>query len=217
MLQNAETRLYGAIGNFSTLAQVFFPGLGTNYVEDNWRSSFFGLLPSQCAAFLVSNCSFIHLIENWEISRSSGNPILQNKKIYPAKVTGLNIPYPKNQTFQWREGLIDNTFNQININTYQSYFRPGFGETILSDLSRPLLQCSVTSNNLGFTVAEQNSSIFAGPYGRLMSMAFYVDPEIAAKYDASTSKKKKKSLNSQDYEQMPTYPGYTPYVDNSGY
>jgi len=218
MLHNAESTLYRAIGGFSTVAQISFSS-NTNssggYLADSY-SYFYNVIPSQCAAFLVSNHVFTLFVESWDISRETGNPVFQNKKIYPAKVTGLNIPYPKNQIFQWREGLIDNHFN--NLNDYQSYFKPGFGETIVSDLQRPLISTSVVKNTLGLGAAGEFPNYgFAGPFGRLMSMAFWVDPELAKQYDDSKSKKKKKSLNEQDYQQMPEYPPYTPYQDNGGY
>lgn len=219
MLYQAEEELYRAIGGFSTVAQVFFTGNnggGGGYVSDSYNSSFYGLIPSQCAALLTSNYIFTLFVESWDINREPESPMFQNKKIYPAKVTGLNIPYPQNQTFQWREGLIDNSFNQGY--EHLSYFRPGFGETILSDLQRPFSSTSVVENNLGLGIAGQMGNYgFAGPFGRLMSMAFWVDPVEAEKYDKSTNKKKKKSPNEQDYQQMPEYPPYTPYQDNSGY
>ena len=217
MLYNAEDELYRAMGNFSTVAQVSFVSASYSggYVSDGYYSAF-GIIPSQCAALLTSNYTFTLFVESWDISRETGSPVFQNKKIYPAKVIGLSIPYSKNQTFQWREGLIDNTFNQISSSI--SYFRPGFGETILSDLTRPLISASVVGNNLGLgSSGNFGNTGFAGPFGRLMSMAFWVDPIEAAKHDTSQSKKKKKSLNSQDYEQMPTYPAYTPYINNTGY
>ena len=217
MLGNAESDLYRAMGNFSTVAQVSFVSASYSggYVSDGYYSAY-GIIPSQCAALLTSSYAFTLFVESWDINRGTGSPVFQNKKIYPAKVTGLSIPYPRNQTFQWREGLIDNTFNQISSST--SYFRPGFGETILSDLNRPFISASVVGNNLGLGLnGNFGNAGFAGPFGRLMSMAFWVDPIEAAKHDASQSKKKKKSLNSQDYEQMPTYPAYTPYINNTGY
>jgi hypothetical protein len=219
MLYNAESDIYRAMGNFSTVAQVSFVSnnYGAGYVSDSYlSSSSFGNIPSQCAALITSSHVFTLFIESWDISRDTGYPVFQNKKVYPAKVRGLNIPYPKNQTFQWKEGLIDNSFNQVG--TYNSYFRSGFGQTILSDLQRPFISTSVVKNTLGLGVlGEPGNSGFTGPFGRLMSMAFWVDPELAKQYDGSKSKKKKKSLNEQDYQQIPQYPGYTPYQNNSGY
>lgn len=217
-LSDAETSLYRLMGSFSTVAQVSFINASASfaYASDSYRSITFGLIPSQCAAFLTSNFKFIWFIESWEINRESGKPVFTNKKVYPAKVEGLNIPYPRTQTFKWRDGLIDNSFNTISPN--RSYFRPGFGQTIPSDLSRPFLEVTVTEQNylgLGPLGVWENSA-FAGPFGRLMAVAATVDEELAAKYDASTNKKKKKSLNSQDYEEMPTYPAYTPY-QSGGY
>lgn len=222
MLTDAETELYRAIGGFSTVPQVSFTAnnSGLGYTAESYKTSsfFYGVIPSQCAALLTSNYIFTLFIESWDINRSSGKPVFENKKAYPAKVTGLNIPYPQTQTFKWRDGLIDNSFNQVS--QYQSYFRPGFGETILSDLNRPLLQVTVAKQNylgLGASGESVGNSGFVGPFGRLMSAAFWVDPIEAKKYNASQSKKKKKSLNSQDYQENPTYPAYTPYQDNSGY
>lgn len=218
MLYDAESYLYRAMGNFSTVAQVSITSnsYGGGYVSDSYGFSYAGFIPSQCAALITSNYIFTLFVESWNISRETGTPVFQNKKIYPAKVTGLNIPYPQNQTFQWREGLIDNTFNQISSST--SYFRPGFGETILPDLTRPLVSASVVGNNLGLGPnGNFPNDAFAGPFGRLMSMAFWVDPIEAAKYDTSQSKEKKVPLNSQDKEQMPTYPAYTPYQNTGGY
>lgn len=219
MLYDAEQGLYRAMGGFSTVAQVSFTGdngSGGGYVADSYNSVYHGVIPSQCAALITSSYVFTLFIESWDINRGTGNPVFENKKIYPAKVTGLNIPFSKNQTFQWKEGLIDNSFNKIE--SYNSYFRPGFGQTILPDLQRPFISTSVVGNNLGLGVAGNFGNFgFAGPFGRLMSMAFWVDPELAAKYDSNNSKKKKKSLNEQDYQQMPQYPAYTPYQNNSGY
>jgi hypothetical protein len=216
MLYNAETNICRAMGNFSTVAQISFTSnsYGAGYVSDSYDP--IGAIPSQCAALLISNYNFTLFVESWDITRESGRPVFQNKKVYPAKVTGLNIPYPKNQTFQWKEGLIDNSFNQIG--SYNSYFRPGFGQTILSDLQRPFVSTSVVGNNLGLGAAGNFGNLgFAGPFGRVMSMAFWVDPDLAKQYDDSKSKKKKVPLNKQDIEQNPVFPDYTPYQNNSGY
>ncbi len=210
MLNDAENNLYKAIGLFSTVPQLFkISGVDDYITLDD-------PIPSQCAALLTSNYTFTLFIESWDISRESGSPVFKNKKVYPAKVTGIGIPYPRTEIFVWKEGLINRGFGQGE--NYQSYFRPGFGEVILSDLDRPIISTSVVENNLGLDLfGGFGNDGFCGPYGRLMSMAFWVDPELAAKYDASNSKKKKKSLNEQDYQQMPEYPPYTPYQDNSGY
>ena len=218
MLGNVESDLYRAMGNFSTVAQVSFVSASYNgsYVSDSYGFSYAGRIPSQCAALLTSSYVFTLFVESWDISRETGSPVFSNKKVYPAKVTGLGIPYPQDQTFQWREGLIDNWFNQISSST--SYCRPGFGETILSDLTRPLISTPVVGNNLGLGPnGNLGNAGFAGPFGRLMSMAFWVEEPLGKAYDASQSKKKMRSLNSQDYEQMPTYPAYTPYQNTGGY
>ena len=220
MLNNSESDLYLAIGCFSTLAQVSVTSDSLNaggYVSDSYSLAHNGTMSSQCVALLTSSYVFTLFIESWDINRESEDPIFVNKKIYPAKVTGLSIPYPQTQTFKWKEGLIENNFNESQ-EEYRSYFRPGFGEVILSDLERPSVSTTVVKNTLGLgDLANIGNPVFAGPLGRLMSMAFWVDPVEATKYDASNSKKKKKSLNSQDYEQTPTYPPYTPYDDPSGY
>ncbi len=219
MLHDAESDLYGAIGAFSTVAQVAITGFANGYISDSYGTTYYGDIAGQCAAFLTSNHAFTLFIESWDITRENGNPTFQNKKIYPAKVTGLSIPYPQAQTFRWKEGLIYNSFylhHQDELN--YRYFRPGFGEQILSDYDRPFTSVSVVENRLGLgAVAQLRNYVFASPLGRLMSAAFYVDPIEAEKYDKSQNKKKKKSLNEQDYQQIPEYPPYTPYQDNSGY
>lgn len=219
MLYNSEQDLFRGIGGFSTVAQVSITGNNSSqagYISDSYSSSFYGNIASQCAALLTSTHTFTLFIESWEINREAGIPTFQNKKIYPAKVTGLSIPYPISQTFKWREGLIDNSFSRVE--EHFSYYRPGFGETILSDLNRPFISTSVVGNKLGLNISDTlNNYGFAGPLGRLMSAAFWVDPIEAEKYDKSQNKKKKKSPNEQDYQEMPIYPPYTPYVYNSGY
>lgn len=222
MLYDSEHDLFRAIGGFSTVAQVSITGNNysqAGYISDSYSLSFYGNIASQCAALLVTNQVFTLFIESWTIDRSSGNPVFIDKKIYPAKVTGLGIPYPMTQTFRWREGLIDNNFSRLeSFEEYRSFFRPGFGQNILSDLERPFISASVVGNNLGLNInSDLNNYGFAGPLGRLMSMAFWVDPDLAKQYDDSKNKKKKKAPNEQDYQQMPEYPPYTPYQDNSGY
>ena len=63
----------------------------------------------------------------------------------------------------------------------------------------------------------QAGRAFNGPHGRLMAMAATVDEKLGKAYDASQSKKKKVPLNSQDKEQLPTYPVYDISIYNGGY
>lgn len=212
MLNSAESTLYRAIGRFSTVVQIAKPGqqLSDNYVTST------PFMPGQCTAFLVSSQEFIWFIEQYDV----GNDLfatLGNKKAYPAKVTGINLAFLGSQTIKWRDGLIQSSVLSGSNLFPDTAFRPGFGEVIASDLSRPVKSVSVQRNDLGLGTFAQLGSNVCGPLGRLMSIASYVDPELAAKYDASNSKKKKKSLNEQDYQQTPQYPAYTPYQNNSGY
>ncbi|MEG3875778.1 hypothetical protein QT972_00140 [Microcoleus sp. herbarium7] len=216
MLEQAEKRINQSIGRFSTIPQVY----GYQYFVDSYNLSNEGILPGQCRAFITSSIEFIWFIESWDVVESATNSApevpkitLQNKRIYPAKVTGINLPSLVGGVINWREGLI----NSISSYDNSIGFRPGFGETILTDLSRPLKSVTVVKNTLGLPDIGGAGFYFSGPLGRLMSTAVKIDKKKAAEYDASQSKKKKKSLNSQDYEQMPTYPAYTPYVNDTGY
>lgn len=212
MLNSAESTLYRAIGRFSTVVQIAKPGqqLSDNYVTST------PFMPGQCAAFIASNYEFIWFIEQYDVANDS-LATLSNKKVYPAKVTGINLAFLGSQTFKWRDGLIQSSILSTSNSFPDTAFRPGFGEVIASDLSRPVKSVSVQRNDLGLgTIAILGNSL-CGPLGRLMSIASYVDPELATKYDASKSKKKKKSLNEQDYQQIPQYPVYTPYQNNNGY
>lgn len=212
MLNSAESNLCKAIGRFSTIAQIT---KGDYISSDNYGNSS-PLIPGQCAAFLASSQEFIWFIEQYDVENSS-LATLSNKKIYPAKVTGINLAFLGTQTFKWRDGLIQS--NPFSESSYypDTAFRPGFGQVIPNDLSRPVKSISVARNDLGLGTSAILGGSFCGPLGRLMSIASYVDPELAAKYDASQSQKKKVPLNSQDKEQMPTYPTYDLYIDNSGY
>lgn len=201
MLNNAESVIQKTTGSFSTIPQLFNQG-----EKDSYSGVF--KLPGQCRVFLGSNYEFIWFIEQWDVT----DGLLINKKIYPAKVTGINLPYLFNETVTWRDGLI-----QSNTADTTLAFRPGFGQAILSDLSRPFKSVAMQQNHLGLNIPLSDSFYLCGTLGRLMSVASYVDPELAAKYDANQSKKKKKSLNSQDYEQIPTYPDYDISIYNSGY
>ena len=237
MYYNSEKILYKQIGFFNTCPTVFLPlntYLGFNGLNLNENSNnYYSHMPGQCQAFLASDETFIWFIEEHQINAASFPPLFENKKVYPAKVTGLSLPLfnliaPFASiaiTVRWREGLIryGSALNTpVNVDYSTGNFRPGFGQVIPADLQRPMRKSTVQTNNIGLLLSPQPSNSSTGNQdlqqgGRLMSMAFYVDPKLAVKYDASTSKKKKKSLNSQDYEQIPTYPPYTPYVDNSGY
>lgn len=212
MLNAAEATLYRAIGRFSTIVQVVKPG---EQLSDNYTNSY-NLVPGQCAAFLASNQEFTWFVEQYDIGNSA-SATLSNKKVYPAKITGINLAFLDSQTFSWRDGLIQSRPLSGSIYYPDTAFRPGFGEVILSDLSRPVKSVSVQRNDLGLGSYAVVGSVFCGPLGRLMSIASYVDPDLAKQYDTSKNKKKKKSLNEQDYQEMPEYPPYTPYEDNSGY
>ena len=209
MFRNAENNLYRSIGKFSTIK---LPS------DDSFVGQRDTPLATQFTAFLCSSREFVVFIESWDVNRLNGNLVIENKKVYPAKVTGLNLAVPlleSSGTVLWREGL-------IGIGVSYLGYRPGFGQQIMADEDRPLLQQLIPQTDLlgtGSNPAWTNSykASFSRQLGRLMSMAFYVDPELATKYDASTSKKKKKSLNSQDYEQMPTFPNYVIYNPNAGY
>lgn len=236
MLYFAEDGLIKNIGPFGVVGAVINNTVQGGYyrsiIDINSGGIASGIMPGQCQAFLTSPREFVWFIEQWDVTPKASDqtsfdiPLvsLQNKKVYPAKVRGLNLALlglfdtPTSVTVRWREGLI--RYGSYYDQSYDSNIpclRPGFGQQIIDDLKRPLLSETVVTNHLGLIGAKANSPVFWGPLGRLISAAFNVDETIAAKYNASQSKKKKKSLNSQDYEQIPTYPAYTPYVDNSGY
>ena len=240
MNDSAEKLICGAIGNWSTVPQLIgtsFTNANIDYMDLQANFSEQGLMPGQCQAFLTSNEEFTWFVEEWTVVDSmdtqSGLPSVNliNKKVYPVKVQGLSLPLYNflninnnpnlPVTVRWREGLIRH--GSVNTTAFDDTqipcYRPGFGQTILSDLQRPLKSKTIQCNSLGLIngAGFQTLQAYNGALGRLISMAFYVDPALAVKYDASQSTKKKKSLNSQDYEQMPTYPAYTPYVDPSGY
>jgi hypothetical protein len=242
MYNRAEETLCRAVGSWSTVAQLIGKRTGcyaeTDWIDLNSSSIGYKILPGQCQAFLTSSESFVWFVEQWDVvdivDANSGLTSVNftNKKIYPAKVRGLNLPLfnfsginentnPNlSVTVRWREGLIrhGNYYSQyedVNIPCY----RPGFGQQILGDLSRPLKSVTVQCRNLGLSQGQvfQAGSAFNGPLGRLMSIASYVNPELAAKYEAAKVKENQKSLNSQDYEQVSTFPVYDTWIDNSGY
>lgn len=215
MLRNAENHLYRTIGKFSTIGLPI-----ASYLDAGVD------IPqaTQCTAFLCSSREFTWFIESWDVNRNDTDLVIENKKVYPAKVTGLNLASPLAFDLQnpsligkvsWREGLIGET-GPSGIG-----YRPGFGQYIMSDTSRPTLEQSIPQTDLLGTgsspawTSSYNQS-FSRQLGRLMSMAFYVDTELAKKYDASKNKKKKKSPNEQDYQQIPEYPEYTPYQGDGG-
>ena len=222
MLYFAEDKLIQAIGTFGTVGTVT-EQYGTRYrtlIDINAGNNYSYYTPGQCQAFLTSSRNFVWFIEQYDVTGNEQS--LQNKRIYPAKVRGLNLALlgssdsPVSVTVRWREGLIRYS-NSSYYDTTIPCLRPGFGQVISSDLNRPLVSETVVTNHLGLIGATANSSSFWGPLGRLLSAAFNVDETIAAKYNASQSKKKKKSLNSQDYEQIPTYPTYDTWINNTGY
>lgn len=235
---NAENTLYDSIGLFSTVGHVLRDGIASlpaDWIDYDANSNFPSILPGQCQAFLTTPTEFIWFIEVRDIVyRTPESPVgtlpvsFGPKKVYPAKVTGLNLPLIRNSfygttfsvTVRWRDELIrygSNLFYDIS----SENFRPGFGEMIPSDLSRPLKSATIQTNNLGLPNLTVQSGFgkancVTGPLGRLMSAAFHVNETIAAKYDASQSKKKKKSLNKQTYEEIPVYPVYTT-AQSTGY
>ena len=222
MLNSAEDKLIQSICTFGIVGTVT-EQTGTRYrtlIDINASNNYSYNTPGQCQAFLTSPREFIWFIEQYDVTENEQS--LQNKRIYPAKVKGLNLALlgssslPVSVTVRWREGLIRYS-NYSYSDTTVPCLRPGFGQVILSDLNRPLMSETVVTNHLGLIGATANSSSFWGPLGRLLSAAFNVDETIAAKYNASQSKKKKKSLNSQDYEQIPTYPTYDTWINNTGY
>ena len=227
MLDSAEDKLIRSICTFGIVGTVT-EQYGTRYrtlIDINAGNNYSYNTPGQCQAFLTSSRNFVWFIEQWNvIPKAEGQtsfdvPLvtLENKKVYPAKIRGLNLALlgssslPISVTVRWREGLIRYS-NYSYSDATVPCLRPGFGQVILSDLNRPLVSETVVTNHLGLIGATANSSSFWGPLGCLLSAAFNVDETIAAKYNASQSKKKKKSLNSQDYEQIPTYPAYDVYV-----
>ena len=219
MLSESETVICSSIGAFSTIPQVINPKQNSQYAfVDSYTLN--QRLPGQCRAFLASAYEFTWFIEEWSVvlapagsAPETPKATLENKKVYPAKVTGIGLPYLLTETITWREGLI-NSF--IFDNTLS--FRPGFGQVILNDLSRPLKSVLVQRNDLGLGQSAQAAyNNFCGPLGRLMSIATYIDPELASKYDASQKSKKNKSLNPHDSQQMPTHPLYDLYTPSTGY
>ena len=214
MLNNAEINLYSTIGQFSTVAQPLTGSRLRDNPIPNYTSEEEGVLAGQCAGFLYSKKEFNWFIEEYQVDGLTG--ILSNKKLYPAKVEGLGISVPgqNSYTFKWREGLIYNGFSALSMTNPSNWgFRPGFGQTILVDLQRPIESVTIDRTNLNLTNPE---TVFKS-FGRLMSAAAIVDPILGAAYNASQSQKKKKSLNSQDYEQIPTYPPYDIYINTGGY
>lgn len=237
---NAEAKLYSSIGCFSTVGQLInslvSAAAPSDVIDYDNLSVSDGILPGQCQAFLTTPIEFVWFIEERNIKYAepgSGAEIplvtFEPKRLYPAKVTGLNLPLIGNSyhgvtstTVRWRDGLIRHGsyyyYEEANIES----FRPGFGETILSDLEKPIKTATVQTNNLGLPSLKYASGFntangLTGPLGRLMSIASYVNPELAKQYDDSKSKKKKVPPNVQDTQDPPEYPPYTPYQDSSGY
>lgn len=233
---NAEDKLYSATGCFSTIGQLISDSSNfCDFIDYTAESYSAGVFPGQCQSFLTTSVEFIWFIEEREViytnpESPAGTPPISfgSKKVYPAKVTGLNLPLLTNNyynttylvTVRWRDELIRHGSNVEGYDLESGNFRPGFGELILSDLDRPLKSAVIETNNFGlpnltYTSNGARANGLTGPLGRLMSIASYVNPELAAKYEKSN--KKKKSLNEQTYQDPPEYPPYTPYEDNSGY
>jgi hypothetical protein len=222
----SEVKLLYAIGLFSPTANLY-PQLGFDYSQKPKRlnsdpmSS--DVMPGQVQAFLNTSEEFIWYIEEHTLiplnSASPDAPKIEftSKAVYPAKVTGLGLPLlsylTTPVTLRWREGLIrwgnQENYPTNNYDSESGNLRPGSGEIIPADLQRPFRTITVPINNIGLALTSSNQSYLSGFGGRLFAMAFCVNKEELAKYNAS--KKKRKSPNSQDYEQTPTYPPYTPY------
>ena len=218
MLYNAETLISQSIGYFSTIPQLYTYAtrIDSYSISGQYNG---GILPGQCRAFTESLTEFVWFIEAYDVVESALDSApevpkitLENKRIYPAKVNGINLASLVTDTITWREGVINSTDRFSS----SIAFRPGFGQTILSDLSRPVKSVSVLRNDLGLTTAVAGQH-FAGSLGRLISIAVKVNKTKAALYDANKKKENQKSLNSQDYEQIPTYPPYDIYINTGGY
>lgn len=241
---DGEHKIFTAIGCFSTVSSpvrsLYNTYFSADHVDYNPSTNGSFLMPGQCQAFLITNMEFTWFIEQWDIvyaltETPAETPLatFENKKVYPAKVSGLNLPLIKNEnrepviTLRWRDELIrytntDFVYDQYDSDFYQGNFRPGFGEAIYTDLGRQQKEVTVNCNSLGLRDNPYEPGVttgngVTGPLGRLMSIASYVNPELAKQYDTSKNKKKKKSLNEQTYQDPPEYPPYTPYQDNSGY
>jgi hypothetical protein len=228
MYYAVENKFYQVKGVFSTHGQIVeYIGSSVNDDFDITGNRIYNsIIPGQFQAFLCSSEQFILWVEEWQMQLQNQNPF-GDKTVYPAKATGLSIPLRNtstavaNVTMRWREGLArwGNISNSpFNYDSQTGNLRPGYGQTIPTDLARPLKSVTVQTNNLGLVprTPVQNTYHEVNTLGGLWSMAFYVDPEIAAKYRASNSKKKQKPLNSQDTETKPTYPPYTP-TSGGGY
>jgi len=237
---NAENKLSNCIGCFSTLGQIIANNQDFNIPGDlidyNTGSNLDSLLSGQCQIFLTTAMEFTWFVEQRDIiyappDSASGIPLVSfgEKKVYPAKVTGLNLPLIANTfhtsipvTVRWRDELIRHGSLAASFDVQSGNFRPGFGQLILSDLNRPLKSATVQTNNLGLPSLTSDTKFaiqngLTGPLGRLMSIASYVNPILAKQYDDSKNKKKKKSLNEQTYQDPPQYPTYTQYQTSGGY
>lgn len=237
---NGESKLYNCLGCFSTTAQVIASMVNTgtpgDYIDYSAGSNLNGILPGQCQAFLTTSLEFLWFIEQRNIEyKTPESPVnsppvvFGSKKVYPAKVVGLDLPlvgttlYGNSPvTVRWRDELIRYGSLASFHDSQSGNFRPGFGELIFADLQRPLKSAVVQPRNLGLPSLNIIGSSpiangFTGPLGRLMSIASYVNPELAKQYDESKSKKKKKSLNEQTYQDPPVYPAYTQHQSSGGY
>lgn len=232
MLYESEREICRAIGLFSTCGQIT-SGVHSSIITDAVdlagvnSTQYPVFMPGQCQAFLTSGVEFIWWVERWKLQRNAApnTPKIEftEKEVFPAKVTGISLPLfnttpaPRAVTVRYRDGLVrySNVPQNLEIFYGVNHLRPGFGEQIQADLQRPLQAVTVTTNNLGLNLSlpgggSVNTSNGPKMGGRLMSMAFYIDPEIATKYKTSNSKKKPKSLN-WDSQVIPSHPPYTPY------
>ncbi|HLO51626.1 MAG TPA: hypothetical protein VK211_24645, partial [Kamptonema sp.] len=164
---NGEDKLYKCLGCFSTVGQVIAsmvsPSTPGDFIDYSAGTNLDGVLPGQCQAFLTSSIEFTWFIEERSIVHKSPESSTEDppvtfgaKKIYPAKVTGLNLPliattlYGNSPvTVRWRDELIRYGSLESYYDFQSGNFRPGFGELILADLQRPLKSAVVQPRNLG--------------------------------------------------------------------
>lgn len=181
---------------------------------------------AQNRAFLVTNTEFTWFVESWDIAEDVGKGRMQNKKLYPAKVTGLNIPsvidWTNTESNTWQDGLLFNgySYSYSNGKFQPVAFQPGFGQVIPEDRNRPVKRIDPFPKNApavcvnpttGLSIIDDPQWLFfQGAFGRLLSIAAWVDPKIAKEYDkAPKGEKKPESPNKIDYDEYPV--NYPPY------
>jgi hypothetical protein len=205
MLRNAELDLLKYLGKFNTTTTP----TDVNEYGGQSVSGFANFIP-QNEAFFLTSAEFTWFVESWEIGEDIGTGKLRNKKLYPAKVTGLNIPsfWDSQSAVTWKDSLVYG-------------FQPGFGQAIPEDANRPdktVPRITIDAPTIQNTTDPLN--IFnLGAFGRLLSIASWVDPTLAEEYDAlEDGEFKEKSPNSIDYNEYPVnYPPYDIYVPQGYY